>query len=56
VPAGVTEKSYGARLAALVGVLSVEARQSHRQIQGGKRRLNRKSKTCVTRQAEAGGV
>jgi hypothetical protein len=35
LPAGVTEKSYGARLAALVGVLSVEARQSHRQIQGG---------------------
>ncbi|UXE62746.1 MAG: transposase [Woronichinia naegeliana WA131] len=34
MPAGVTEKSYGARLAALVGVLSVEARQSHRQIQG----------------------
>jgi len=34
LPAGVTEKSYGARLAALVGVLSVEARQSHRQIQG----------------------
>jgi hypothetical protein len=34
LPAGVTEKRYGARLAALVGMLSVESRQSHRQMQG----------------------
>jgi transposase len=34
LPSGVTEKSYGARLAALVGMLSVESRQSHRQMQG----------------------
>lgn len=34
LPEGVSEKSYGARLTALVGMLSVEARQSHRQMQG----------------------
>lgn len=34
LPTGVSEKSYGARLTALVGMLSVEARQSHRQMQG----------------------
>jgi transposase len=34
LPVGVSEKSYGARLTALVGMLSVEARQSHRQMQG----------------------
>jgi transposase len=34
LPLGVSKKSYGARLTALVGMLSVEARQSHRQMQG----------------------
>jgi transposase len=34
LPTGVSEKSYGARVTALVGMLSVEARQSHRQMQG----------------------
>lgn len=34
LPTEVSEKSYGARLTALVGMLSVEARQSHRQMQG----------------------
>ena len=34
LPTGVSEKSYGARLTALVGILSVQARQSHRQTQG----------------------
>jgi DNA-binding transcriptional MerR regulator len=33
LPTGVSEKSYGARLTALVGILSVQARQSHRQMQ-----------------------
>jgi len=33
LPEGVTEKSYGARLAAFVGMLSSETRQSHRQSQ-----------------------
>jgi transposase len=33
LPAGVTPKSYGARLAAFVAMLSGESRQSHRQIQ-----------------------
>ena len=34
LPDIVSEKTYGARLAALVGILSVQARQSHRQTQG----------------------
>jgi len=34
LPTGVSEKSYGTRLSALVGILSVQARQSHRQVQG----------------------
>lgn len=34
LPTGVSEKTYGARLTALVGILSVQARQSHRQTQG----------------------
>jgi transposase len=34
LPTGVSEKSYGARLTALVGILSVQGRQSHRQTQG----------------------
>ena len=33
LPVGVSEKSYGARLATFVGMLSGESRQSHRQIQ-----------------------
>lgn len=33
LPAGVTPKSYGVRLAAFVAMLSGESRQSHRQIQ-----------------------
>ncbi len=34
LPVGVSAKSYGSRLAAVVGMLSVEGRQSHRQMQG----------------------
>ena len=33
LPVGVSAKSYGARLAAFVAFLSVESRQSHRQVQ-----------------------